>query len=89
MAGRWTGYLQASLMLVGFGLTMMYLMAVINGSVKLLFGEITEEQFRAGYRAYNSTLRTGLILSVLAWCWSLVSSIAILRSVPKEPPVIV
>ena len=29
------------------------------------------------------------ILSVLAWCWSLVSSIAILRSVPKEPPVIV
>jgi hypothetical protein len=48
MAGRWTGYLQAVVMLIGFGLTMMYMLAVIHGAVELaMSGAMTEESFRA------------------------------------------
>ena|SRR5258708_2999689 len=89
MAGRWIGYPQALLMIAGFTLTMIYLLAIINGAIQLLINNsITEEQFRAGYRTYNWAWQIGLLLSGIAWCWSLISSIAILRSVPKEPPVI-
>jgi hypothetical protein len=89
MAGRWTGYLQAVVMLIGFGLTMMYMLAVIHGAVELaMSGAMTEESFRASYHQNSWALKWGLLLSALAWIWSLVSSILIVRGVPKEPPVL-
>jgi hypothetical protein len=89
MAGRWTGYLQATIMIAGFVLTMMYLLAVIHAVVGLIFsGGANEDQFRASYHQYFWALKWGLLLTAIAWFWSLISSIAIVRSVPKEPPLL-
>jgi len=49
-------------------------------------GTVSEEEYHKQYQVYTWAGKYGLALSVAAWCWSLVSSIAIIRNVRKEPP---
>ena len=89
MAGRWIGYFQAVVMIAGFALTSFYFLAVIQGAVQLIInGAMNEEEFRASYHQYIWTLELGSVLTAVAWLWSLISSVSIVRSVPKEPPVL-
>jgi hypothetical protein len=89
MAGRRVGYIQATIMVVGFVLTMTYLLAVIGSVVNFAAnGTVSEEEYHKQYQVYTWAGKYGLALSVAAWCWSLVSSIAIIRNVRKEPPLL-
>lgn len=89
MAGRRVGYIQAIIMVAGFVLTMTYLFAVIASIANFaVSGTVTEAEYHKQYQVYTWAGKYGLILSVLAWCWSLVSSIAIIRNVRKEPPLL-
>lgn len=80
MAGRKIGLVQLALMLMGFGLVMLF-MVMWFGAVFRLASDLTwtEEQYRAAVRAWRLALWVGLGLSGLAWSWALASSIAILR----------
>jgi hypothetical protein len=89
MAGRKIGYLQATLMVIGFVLTMLYLLAVIGGLIMLLTdARMSEGQLDAGRHRYAVAGMVGLGLCIVAWCWSLMSSIAIVRQSQKEPPIL-
>jgi hypothetical protein len=89
MAGRPVGYVQATIMVAGFVLTMWYLLVWINGIFSFALSNSADEtQYKAGYQAYTWTLQYGVALTLVAWFWSLVSSIAIVRSAKKEPPLL-
>ena len=89
MAGLWIGYLQAIIMIAGFVLTSFYFLALIQGAVQLIMnGALSEDELHAGYHHFLWTLKVGLLLTAVAWFWSLASSITIVRSVPKDPPVL-
>jgi len=89
MAGRAVGYVQATIMVAGFVLTMWYLLVWINGIFSFALSNSADEtQYKAGYKAYTWTLQYGVALTLIAWFWSLVSSIAIIRSAKKEPPIL-
>jgi len=76
-------------MVVGFVLTMWYLLVWINGIFSFALSNSADEtQYKAGYQAYTWTLQYGVALTLVAWFWSLVSSIAIVRSAKKEPPLL-
>ncbi|MCI0744772.1 MAG: hypothetical protein L0Y58_05125 [Verrucomicrobia subdivision 3 bacterium] len=79
MAGRWTGYLQAALMLAGFCLAMGFMFWYFLCLARFVTGALNDEEFRSHYRQWLWALWSGGGLCVIAWCWSLVSSIAIVR----------
>ena len=88
MAGRAVGYVQAIIMVAGFVLTMWYLLVWINAIFAFAMSNSGDEtQYKASYQGYMWMLRYGLWLSAIAWVWSGVSSIGIIRSA-KEPPLI-
>lgn len=80
MAGRKVGYVQAGLMVLGFGLVLLF-MAMWLGAVLRLASDLswTEEQYRTQVRAWRWALVSGAALCGLAWGWALASSIAIVR----------
>lgn len=87
MAGRRIGYIQAALMLVGFVLAMGFMLWFIYcAALSLANSGADQKQFVAQYRPYAWVGKSGLGLCVLAWCWSLLSTIAILRQSRKTPP---
>jgi hypothetical protein len=89
MAGRNIGYVQAIVMIIGFVLTMLYLFVVIGGLLSLLTdSRMSEAQFQATRHRYALEGEIGLALCLFAWCWSLASSIAMLRQSQKEPPIL-
>jgi len=89
MAGRKIGYAQATLMVVGFVLTMMYLLATIGSMLSLLSNmNMSEAQVEADRHRYAWAGLTGSVLCLVAWCWSLASSIAMVRDSQKEPPIL-
>ena len=85
MAGRRVGWIQAAIMLAGFCLAMAFMLVFIASAWQAIMTQDAshlEEQLRPHARAGG----LGLILSAIAWCWSLVSSIAIIRDARKAPP---
>ena len=81
MAGRRAGWPQAALMVVGFCLTMAFLLWYLWCCVRYL----REPEWDAGnwYASYAPifwTLRYGLGLCGVAWLWAWIDSIAILRA---------
>jgi hypothetical protein len=80
MAGRRTGYLQALIMVIGFILATGYMVWFIICITRLALGETANEaEWTAQYHRYGWAGKYGLALCIVAWCWSLVSSIGILR----------
>jgi len=76
-------------MIAGFALTSFYFVAVIQGAMQLIMsGGMNEEDLRASYHHFTWALKWGLFLTTIAWLWSLLSSITIVRSVPRDPPVL-
>lgn len=89
MAGRRVGYIQAALMIAGFILVMCYLFALIAAVYSFAATSgMSEQQYRAQSGHYAAAGKIGLALTVVAWLWSLISSIAILRNAQKEPPIL-
>jgi len=86
IAGRKTGYVQAALMLAGFFLTMGFMFFYLKGLLHLMMdSELNEAQAKDFYKPYAWAGITGLELCAIAWGWSLLSSIAILRATSPPP----
>jgi len=77
MARRWTGYFQATIMVVGFCLFVGFMLVYFVDFSRFATGELSDEQFRAHYRSWLWALWSGLGLSALAWFWALWSSVFI------------
>ena len=89
LAGRKIGYVQAVIMVVGFVLTMMYLLTAIGTMLALLTNtQMSEAEYEARRHHYDLAGLIGFVLCAVAWFWSLASSIAIVRSAQNEPPVL-
>jgi len=87
MAGRRIGYLQAVIMVVGFVLTTGFMLWFIVIAVRhTLNTGGPAPDFAALSAPYAWIGKSGSALSLLAWCWSLVSSINVLRAARKTPP---
>jgi hypothetical protein len=88
MAGRPGGYPQAVIMVAGFVLVMAFMLAGFAAMFRLATDMgWSEHQFYAQLRHWGWAGGLGLVLCVVAWCWSLLSSIAILGEARKTPPV--
>jgi hypothetical protein len=77
MARRWIGYVQAVVMVAGFCLFVGFM-----GLYFISFGRFamdSPDEFRAHYQPFLWALLTGLGLCLVAWLWSLLSSLLILR----------
>lgn len=79
LAGRKVGYAQAVLMVSGFLLSVGFMLWFIFCMVRLVFNDVSEQEFKAQYEPYWWTLRWGLGLCAVAWLWSLWSSFWMLR----------
>jgi len=88
MAGWRSGYLQATLMVVGFVLIMVFMTWFFICAGQYLMGEIrTEQEFKARYQSLAWAWKSGLIFCVVSWFWSLLSSIQLWRrSRAARPP---
>ena len=81
MMGRRVGYIQASIMVVGFVLVTGFLLWFIVCVVRYAANPTwSEAEFTGRYRPYKGALHWGLALCATAWAWALVSSIQILRA---------
>ena len=81
MAGRRCGYLQAAIMLAGFFLTMGFMFCYFLALIRVVMhSESGDVRYLELLRPYAWAGISGLSLCFIAWCWSLVSSLAILRS---------
>src|SRR5436190_1307804 len=82
MAGRWSGYFEGAIMLAGFFLTMGFMCSYFASLFSFMShspgGEV---HFLELCRPYAWAGIAGVALCLIAWCWALVSSIAILREV--------
>jgi hypothetical protein len=85
MAGRAIGYVQATLMLVGFCMFMGYMLWYFLAFSRFVFSH-TSEEFGAHYRPWLWVLWLGLGLCIVAWVWSLVSSFLVLRQSTADAP---
>ncbi len=87
MAGRAIGYVQAAVMCLGFFLTVGFMMWYLGSSVssfkRFMTTGVPEELH---YQPWLWVLWLGLALSSIAWIWSLISSLVILRQTPPEGP---
>ena len=89
MAGRKIGYVQATIMVAGFVLTMLYMLAIMGSLFTLITdSRMSEAQFQAQRDHYLLAGKIGLALCVVAWLWSLGSSIGMVRHAQKEPPIL-
>ena len=81
MAGQRIGYVQAAIMLAGFFLIMGFMICYFASVFRLLTQmDSSDATFEQCYRPYAWAGISGLALCVVAWFWSLFSSVAILRS---------
>ena len=79
VAGRWVGYLQATIMVAGFCVFVGFMLWFFWGLAQFAADEWSERQFRAHCVRQLWALWWGLGLCALAWFWALWSSIFILR----------
>jgi hypothetical protein len=82
IAGRPIGYAQAAIMIVGFVLFMGFMIWLFICAARY-FASADEAEFRVQYRSYMWAAKYGLGLCLLAWCWALFSSIALMRQIKK------
>src|SRR5947207_3042175 len=81
MAERRIGYVQAAIMLAGFFLTMGFMCSYFLALIRvLLHSESGEVHYLDIIHPYAWAGISGLTLCFIAWCWALLSSLAILRS---------
>ena len=86
LSGRRIGYVQATLMLVGFFLTMAFMLYYLVCATHYATTAIwTEAEFSSKYKPYLWALYWGIGSCITAWIWSLASSSQILRSNPATP----
>ncbi|MCL5096678.1 MAG: hypothetical protein M1608_03950 [Candidatus Omnitrophica bacterium] len=78
-AGRRTGYFQAAFALAGLVLTAQW-------AAWFAIEWVHRGQMPQGLGPYFRNGLLGIALFVLAWCWSLASSIWILNSAVESPP---
>jgi hypothetical protein len=87
MAGRRIGYVQAAIMVVGFvlftGFMVWYFICLARYMASMT---MDQAEFRAQYHSYLWAAKYGLTLCVVAWCWALFSSLALLRRSQKTSP---
>ena len=93
MAGRRFGYMQATIMVIGFILTTVYFLATVSSLVSSAMdlnpnNTLGPGELRAQLHHYAWIGKSGGVLSAIAWCWSLISSISMVRHAQKEPPVL-
>jgi hypothetical protein len=84
MARRWTGYIQATLMVLGFCLFVGFMLFYFARLGQLVTNEVSDEQFRTQWRAGLWALWSGLGLCAFAWLWALGSSFFILRDASRS-----
>jgi hypothetical protein len=82
LAGRRVGYLQMTVMLAGFCLSVGFVLWYFACGVRYLLQApgMSEEAWHESYRRAAWAGRWGFGLCVTAWCWAGFSSISILRS---------
>ena len=87
IAGRRIGYAQAAVMVAGFVLfTGFMVWVIICVASYLLSGTADEDALpEVRYRPYLWVGKVGLALCLIAWCWALFSSIAMMRRSQKAP----
>jgi hypothetical protein len=86
-AGRKIGYLQSALMLIGFGLTMYYMMAPLTSAFSVLNDPNWDDTaMREAIKRGKWFGIAGSLFSIAAWIWALISSVQILNDARKEPP---
>ena len=87
LAGRPIGLVQAAIMLAGFGLVMAFLLWFFTVSARFLANPGWDENtWRQEYRQLLWAGKWGFVLCLVAWCWSLASSVGIVRRASKMPP---
>ena len=92
LAGRKIGWIQAVTMVTGFLLTIGFMAWYLTCAFRYLQGTLsTEEQFHHQYEPYAWVLKSGIALCLVAWFWSLVSSLSLLseasaNAVAHPPP---
>ena len=89
MAGRRIGFVQAPVMVAGFILVMAFMGVWFLALFRLATDPAwTDAQFNAQWRSWAWAGLWGALLCGIAWCWALVSSIAIVRQAQHTPPVL-
>ena len=84
LAGRRIGYVQATIMVAGFILFTGFMIWFIVCAVQNLLSDTMDETALTRlYRPYLWAAKYGLALCIVAWFWSLISSIGILRQSRK------
>src|SRR5687768_145498 len=82
MAGGAMGYVQAALMLVGFfmstGYIAWYLLSSVSALNRFMLNGV-QEDLSQQFKPWLWVLWLGLAISGLAWLWSMVSSLMLLR----------
>ena len=80
MAGRRIGYLQATIMVGGFVLTMGFLLLYMTCIWRFaMSGNWGDNDLKACYQPYRWMLFSGLALTATAWLWAAYSCRQILR----------
>jgi len=89
MAGRRIGYAQATVMVAGFILVMTFMGVWFLALFRLASDPAwTDAHYDAQWRSWGWAGLWGALLCGVAWCWALVSSIAIVRLAQHTPPVL-
>ena len=87
LAAKKIGYAQAAVMLVGFFTATGYMCWIIYIQIKLLFDMGTSAQEFGEKRFEHWWIGVvGFALCLIAWIWSLFSSIQLLKENPKDTP---
>ena len=86
LSGRRIGYVQATIMLIGFFLTMAFMLYYLTCAARYATTATwTEAEFSSKYKPYLWALYWGIGSCVIAWIWSFASSLQILRGNPAAP----
>ncbi len=80
LSGRRIGYVQAAIMLAGFFLTMAFMLYYLTCATRFATTATwTEAEFTSKYKPYLWALYWGIGCCIVAWIWSLFSSLQILK----------
>lgn len=87
IAAQKIGFAQAGIMLAGFFVAMGYLCWLIFHQVQLVFDmEVTMQQFNETRFDYWWVGAFGFGLCLIAWLWSLITSIQLVKGTPPNAP---
>jgi hypothetical protein len=78
---RWTGAVQILIAATGFCLVVAWFVQVATVAYRSMYGEVHEGDAPSAKLAL-----AGFGVFLLAWLWSAITSLFLLRSAPAEPP---